>query len=231
MLILLAGASLSGAEFYEVMKGGKQPNHLVPVLPLDDYDHRISKLLFLADGRCGRMVVRPSFEPEYCLSVHAEITEDSVKTHEEWEMVPDEEKVYVMTVTSASESIWDSLSQSREETNDTDIEISRVDRRISRDLAVAIQRVWAKGLQLTRYPSAPQNGLDGTMYQFSVWVRGLGELRGETWSPQRGLTHDLVGVGLDLIAYVRQDSGDQQFTEEELIKKLQKLESKIPKAK
>jgi hypothetical protein len=37
-------------------------------------------------------------------------------------------------------------------------------------------------------------------------------------------------MGNDLIAFVRQDAKGKEMTEQELIKKLKKLESKIPEA-
>ena len=230
MLLLVTGITLSGAEFYKVVQRGQEPNHLVPARAPGDYESKIAELLFLTDGRFGRMVVRPSFGPEFCLSVHADISEASIKKHEGWWMVPDEEKTYIMTVTSASKSIWGSIPPNSATNSDTDVKISRMDRKISLDLAVAIQRVWAKALHLTRYPSAASNGVDGTTYQFSVWVRGLGDLQGETWSPGRGLPSDLVAIGSDLIAFVRQDAKGRELTEKELVKRLQKFESKIPKA-
>jgi hypothetical protein len=230
VFMLVTSISLSGAEFYQVMKGGRQPNHLVPTPAPGDYESKIAKLLFLTDGNFGRMVARPSFEAEFCLSVHADISESSIKKHDGWWLVPDEEKTYVMTVTSASENIWGSIPQNSKTNKDTDIKISRIDRKISLDLAIAIQRVWAKALHLTRYPSVPSNGLDGTTYQFSVWVRGRGDLQGETWSPELGLPRDLVTMGTELIAFVRQDAKGKELTEKDLIKQLKKLESKIPKA-
>ena len=229
LIALVASSSLFGAEFYQV-KGGGQPNHLVPSPAPGEYESRIAEHLFVTDGRFGRMVVRPSFENEVCLSVHADIPEASISKHDGWWMVPDDEKTYVMTVTTASKSIWGSISQNGEKTNATVIHISRTDKKISLELAVAIQRVWAKALHLTRYPSVASNGYDGTTYQFSVWVRGLGELQGETWSPQHGLPRGLVTIGTDLIVFVRQDANGKGLTEQSLIKNLEKLESKIPKA-
>ena len=225
ILKLAISFALSAAEFYEV-KSGQEPNHLVPTRTPMDYESKVAQSLFQTAGDFGRMVVLPSFESEFCLSVHADISEASIKQHGGWWLVPDGEKTYIMTVTSASESIWGS----NEKTNATAIQITRIDKKISLDLAVAIQRVWAKALHLTRYPSAASNGLDGTTYLFSVWVRGLGVLQGETWSPEHGLPRDLVAAGTDLTAFVRQDARGKKLTEQGLMKKLTKLESKIPRA-
>ena len=107
----------------------------------------------------------------------------------------------------------------------------RVDRKISRDLAVAIQRVWAKALLLTRYPETSQMvdiGFDGTTYQFSVLAGGRGTMGGETWSLDQGLPFDLTNIGLDLVAFARQDAKGKKMTEKQLIARLRKFEATIP---
>ena len=70
--------------------------------------------------------------------------------------------------------------------------------------------------------------LDGTCYQFSVFVCGLGTLEGQTPSPERGLPRELTNIGVDLVAFVRQDAKGKKMTEEQLIGRLKKLESTIP---
>lgn len=229
-LTMAASGPAFGVEFYEV-KDGKQPNHLVPIDPhQDEYDQRLAKHLFVTDGSFGRLLVRPSFEAEFCVSVHADIAEASIKKHGGWWAVPDEEKTYFITVTTASESIWHSMAGQKDRKRSIKVKTSRVDRKIGLELAVAIQRVWAKALHLTHYPSVASNGLDGVTYQFSVAVHGLGNLHGQSWSPDRGLPRELTDVGLDLVAFGRQDAKGKQITEQQLIDKLRKLESTIPQA-
>ena len=109
----------------------------------------------------------------------------------------------------------------------------RVDRKVSRDLAVAIQRVWTKALLLTSYPATIESRCwssikDGTRYQFSVFARGLGTLEGQTHSPERGLPRELTNIGLDLIAFARQDAKGKTITEETLVNRLKKMEATIP---
>jgi hypothetical protein len=219
-----AWTHLVAADFYAAVKYRGEPNHLVPPRMRGEYEEHLARHLFLTDGDFGRMLVRPSFKPEFCLSAYANIAPSTIEKHGDPTMVPDEEKTYLLTVTAASRSIWDSLGKTNE------VEVSRKDRPISLELAAAIQRVWGKALHLTRYCSGPQGGYDGVTYDFSVWVRGLGWLQGQTWSPVRELPAALVGVGTDLIAFVNQDAKGKLLTETELINKLKKIESKIPKA-
>jgi hypothetical protein len=224
VLILATGIHLYAADFYAADRYRGDPNHLVPRRGEGEYEQCLAKYLFLTDGDFGRMLVRPSFKPEFCLSVHASIPASAIEKHREKIMVPDEEKTYLLTLTSASVSIWDSLGRTNE------VKVSRTDRPISLELAVAIQRVWGKVLHLTRYAPGPKGGYDGVTYDFSVWVRGLGELQGQTWGPVRELPTALVSVGTDLIAFVSQDAKGKLSTERELIRKLKKIEAKIPGA-
>jgi hypothetical protein len=228
-LILAASVHVSAADFYEVTHSKGEPKYLVPVR-MSEHEQWIAKYLFVTDGDLGRMVEMPSFEPESCISVHANIPKSLIEKYgpDRLFLVPDEEKTYVMTLTTVLTSFSNSRASNDGLTNE--VRVSRIDRPISLDLAVAIQRVWGKALRLTCYAPNYPGGYDGVTYQFSVWVKGAGVLEGETWTPQSGLPRELVDVGRKLIAFVRQDAKGKEMTEQELIKKLKKLESKIPKA-
>ena len=60
----------------------------------------------------------------------------------------EEEDRYKITVTTAIERIRGTSEKKDKNGNPVRVKIDRVDRKISRDLAVAIQRVWAKSLLL-----------------------------------------------------------------------------------
>jgi hypothetical protein len=146
----------------------------------------------------------------------------------------DSEDRYSVTVTAAVESIWGARSKAEKTGKPVCVKIDRARREISRNLAVAIQRVWAKALLLTRYPAVPEkkglvfgSGLDGTTYQFSTRLNGFGAIEGKTWSPTKGLPLELTRMGLDLVSFARQDASGKKMTEESLIDRLKKLESTI----
>ena len=260
---LIAGRSF-GEEFFEAGEE-PSPNHLVPMRSfmrekrafLGDYNELLVKYLIVTKGELGRMLVRPSFASEFCLSVDVEHVEnpaekddlskplvnpfaDDDSSHSKTEKkrpqdvtseTKEEENRYSITVTTAVKSIWGARWKAEENKKPILVKIERVDRKINRDLAVAIQRVWAKALLLTRYPATTQNAqrsFDGTTYQFSVGVCGFGTLEGETWSPKRGLPLDLTNIGLDLVAFARLDANGKKMTEKQLIDRLRKLESTIP---
>jgi hypothetical protein len=233
------GRSL-GADFFATSMS-IIPNHLVPINSFmtgypNGYDVLLVKHLFVTEGSLGRMLVRPSFSPEFCLSVDAEQVKHS--DQEGSRSVASKEKVeqdrYRITVTTAAENIW--YARRRADGKPVHVKIERTERKISRDLAVAIQRVWAKALLLTRYPAYPEagevavaeEGFDGTTYQFSVHASGSGTMEGETWEPKQGLPLQLTNIGLDLVAFARQDAKGKKMTEKQFIDRLRKLESAIP---
>jgi hypothetical protein len=79
-------------------------------------------------------------------------------------------------------------------------------------------------LLLTRYPTGVSRGLDGTIYRFSTFVRGMGDLEGETWSPDDGLPAEMVELGKS----IRDFAVNQSSSEEEIIARLQAFEAQLP---
>ena len=190
-LTLAAIINTLGAEFYKV-ESGPEPDHLVPTRAPGEYGGKIAKNLFATDGRFGRMVVLPSFEPEFCLSVHADIPQASLKKHDGWWSVPDEEKTYILTLTYAEGRIWGTIPQGGEKPKHESVRVKRIDRRISLELAVAIQRVWGKALQLHALPLCRLEGPGRhNIPVFSLGARvgrpGGGELAPAGW-PAEGFS-------------------------------------------
>lgn len=220
--LILLSLSAQSESFYEA-EYGEQPNHLTPLdYPPDEYDQRIINKLFITSGELGRFISRPSFGAETCLSVYKGATKNLDATR----IANSDESKYFITTTKASNSIWYSMPQNNHEKKDNPIEVIRIDREISQHLAIAIQRVWGRMLQHTKYPAKVSLGLDGTTYQFSVWVKGIGNLHGETWTPDKGLPAEMVAIGKELAQFTE----NKATNEEQLIKRLKEFESKIPKA-
>lgn len=211
-------------EFFKA-EHGPQPNHLTPIGPRDAYDQRLAKHLFLTSGQFGRFIARPSFGAESCVSIHAESSKAARREHGGRWAVPDEEKKYFITVTRASESLYYSMAENNTKKKTKKVKVTRVDREISLELAIAIQRVWGRLLQHTRYPARASASLDGIAYEFSVWVRGLGYLYGETRSPEGGLPAEITSLGSELATF----GSNKEAKEKPLIEKLKAFEAKIPK--
>lgn len=69
-----------------------------------------------------------------------------------------------------------------------------------------LEKLWASALLDVRPPDLSRSsvGLDGETCRFSDFVYGIGNLEGQTWSPDDGTRmRDLVNVGRAMIAYVR----------------------------
>lgn len=188
------------------MDSGDQPDFLEPV---DDqgsnYSKRIAKYLFLTGSECGRFVIRPSFDSEVSVAVHGEATKNQIERHGGRWAVPASEKQYYLTLTTACDSLWYTMAENRGGLlgwKTKHVRVKREDREISMELAVAVQRAWARMLQRTSYSASWMGGLDGTKYQFSVYVRGQGTLFGEIWNPYKGRPVEMVELGTALIKLV-----------------------------
>ncbi len=218
------------AEAYRDSKGIPYPNHLTPVGPrihprYREYWNRFEDHLFQTDADIAQYVVRPSFGPESCVSIWSEVPKDAEEEFGLFAYVPKERKKYYITVTRVSESLWYSIAKNNDDRKTRSVETSRVDREISLELAVAIQWAWGRLLHHTRYPAtALVDGKDGCTYEFSSWVSGIGNVRGETWSPQGGLTAEIVSLGDEISVF----ASEKEASEEPLLKLLEDFEAKIP---
>lgn len=228
-------APVVAGEFYEVhpdrtIEGVPWPDHLTPVGPdlygwQREYRRRIEDHLFQTDADIAQYVVLPSFGPESCVSIRSEIPKDVQERRGKFAVIPIDQKKYFITVTRASESLWYSMAENNEDRETRAVETSRIDREISLELAGAIHWAWGRMLHNTRYPAtAGVDGRDGCTYQFSVWVSGLRNVSGETWSPQGGLPAEMVSVGDRIIEF----AFEKDSSEEPLLKLCRDFEAKIP---
>ena len=222
-------------EFYEVkpdyeIKGIPYPDHLTPVGPFShswhrEYIRRVEDHLYLVDADICRYVVRPSFGPESCVAIRSEVPKEVEEELGSFTLIPNERKKYFITVIRAAENLWYSMAKNNEERKTQLVETSRVDREISLELAGAIQWVWGRMLHHTRNPAkALVDGKDGCVYEFSAAVSGIGYVSGATWSPQGGLTAELVSLGDKVSAF----ASEKGTPEEPLLKLLNDFEAKIP---
>jgi hypothetical protein len=94
---------------------------------------------------------------------------------------------------------------------------------IDGQLATSIEKAWTAVLLKTRYPEGPYAGLDGWQVEFSVFVRRMGSLYGQVWSPSKGLTKELMDVGFGLSKYVEASEQDRILMRNKLIQTLDDL--------
>src|SRR5262245_2121635 len=102
---------------------GKQPDHLVPLVPetgiAGQYRDLMFKHLCVTAAQFGRMALEIGFdEPEWVVSVYGE---DEVGTN------TTQYKSYHITVTKAHDSIWTSLPPNNDEHQRKPIEVFRQD--------------------------------------------------------------------------------------------------------
>lgn len=67
------------------------------------------------------------------------------------------------------------------------------------ETATLLYRTWVNALLESHYSKTDRGGLDGVIYHFGSWIRGLGWLFGCTWSPEADLPPKwLTEVGTNL---------------------------------
>lgn len=206
LLLTLASLPIQAASFYEP-EGMVKPTYLTPAR---ERTNAYAQLL-ATKGSIASLLAFPSFQADWAIAVDETIPDGIRSKYPHRNLVPQSERLYSITMTEASSS-------------KEGAPLSRWDRQISLELAIAIQRAWARMLLLTRYPAGVSRGLDGTTYRFSTFVRGMGDLEGETWSPDEGLPAEMVALGESLKDFTVKQIG----TEEELIARLQAFEAKLP---
>jgi hypothetical protein len=187
------------------------PNHLFTSrLPSgEESEKRLDTHLNVTDGSLARMVSMPSFTPESCLSVYSRGEGDKQE--------------FFITVTKAQESLSYSVDLN-EDPKTKDVKVTRVDRKISRDLANEIHEIWTEVLLKNEAGPTPA-GCDGATTRFSAVVKDRGLLTGEIWSPREGLPKEMIKTGWAIIEF----AGDKKAGEEPLMKRLKEFEKTIPK--
>jgi hypothetical protein len=220
----LSFASLaSSQDFYERPPGSEPVTHLVPPY-IDQYTEgywgfkgilNTQLLRRYGCGQFGTMLAMPAFTGEYCVSIY-EIGEG------------DETIVYTATAAKSSQNLSAWIQQKNQGEKVDEIEVRHNSRNVSREFAVAYQRVWARAVLGARYPSkAPYPTSDGITFRFSTILSRSQEIFGEASNPEKGFCADLVDVGLRIFHFVMQDDPKNKDTEVDLIRALKTLEKQL----
>lgn len=181
------------------------PEYLVPVSPNDrPYEQAIERLL---DGRQGRgtMIYTESTYAggDFVISAWGKDRSDDDVDH---------------ALNNFLTLIKVSPGKPGEAIREAEIEVP-----IDAQLAMSIEKAWSAVLLKTRYPEAPYLGLDGFQVEFSVFVRRMGTLYGQLWSPSRGLPKELMEVGLLLAKYVEASDQERVLMRKKLMGRLDDL--------
>jgi len=125
-----------------------------------------------------RMVVIPSFEAEWSVTLHR--TGESAG----------------VDLRVASKPLWDEFSDCSDPTRGSNgIEARLYSAALPADLAAEIMKVWRQRLLNLESPQdAWSHGTDGSTYHASGWVDHYGVLCGQCWTPGQGSEEVLIGL-------------------------------------
>jgi hypothetical protein len=88
--------------------------------------------------------------------------------------------------------------------------VELLETQISQEMAAVVYTIWANGILDARY-NRQALGLDGTTYQFSTFLLGVGYPGAKTWSPSADLPPKwLVTAGTDVLTYARATNRDSK---------------------
>lgn len=149
----------------------QKEDHLLPTKGLltfysgqDQYYSKVREILYarLSENPVARLVVLPSFQPEYVLSIDQKANK------------------YYLTYNQAPKSIW-STTQAQ---SSSKVEAQAKSVEISKQMATTVGVLFNTALDQVRYP-APVMSMrgDGTTYTFIAFREGNGIRAGEIWSP------------------------------------------------
>ncbi len=211
--------------------------HLVPAndyYSAYQYQHRYYSLVRqrligdLNERVVARVIVLPSFEPEYVVTV------DSSR------------KGYFLLYRTFEKSIWYAQNKVVSDSMITDNVLGKVEFRksISEKLAKLLNVLFFDLASKARYPDFVYEtfrgkktrmisiGTDGTTYNFMAFGSGFGIRCGETWSPKTGsLMDELVKVSDLMVSVAQEGSPESRLQEaaEALHNKIQKDSETIKK--
>jgi len=166
-------------------------DHLRPVNSLlGTFDHSVDYQVALRKWLIGekigyplaRLVVAPSFSPEYSVTIHA----------------PHNESPYV-EYRKSKQLIWASPNRPNRK-----IDIYKKD--IRPDIAYLVSVIWFQELMKVKQPESSAIGLDGVSYYFSKFHSDTGILEGTAWSPHKSTKiTKLIEIAHHLINYCLND--------------------------
>jgi len=185
------------------------PNHLepIPAYDPDGYDQAVYKSLLGKEPGEIWMVVRPSFSPEYAVTIRHEIT--YAPRSESGSPFVDrtiESQKWIVEYAKAKKQIshWKELGGGRAVLDiKTTKDVSRCRAEITGEFALSMIDAWRSVLLQTHYPSETNDGgLDGVTFQFYCNPN----LFGQTWSPSSGVPLRITNLGQKLGEVAKADT-------------------------
>lgn len=173
----------------------RTPDHLQPLdpYPMDwevAYTKQLSKYLDLKAPYLARMIVRPSFDPEYLMSIHGPPEDDYPGV---------DSQGFFVSCTVSDKSIWYSMRENNSEKVEKEIKPTTSTAPLPAEVARKVYGLWNEMLLGTRYTRELNAGLDGVTIEFATHLK-----HGEAWSPSVGTSPALLwDLGEKLVAYCK----------------------------
>lgn len=202
-----------------------EPDHLLPVDPHpgnwhDRYTKQLNEHFKLDEAFEARMLVRPSFDAEYLISLHREKKDSD-------DPFSKEKENYQLTYSCSTgeKNIWYSMPENNKQKEQKKVTVSVTTTGLPKDLALRVLKVWGQMMRKTSYNSPEIKGCDGTTYEFS-----MPGMFGETWSPQQRKSPLLfIELGSSLIEYCKADDAGRAAAKKSIEDKAAALELYLSK--
>ncbi len=164
---------------------------------------RQTLLRYAPDVPYARMMVLPSFSPEWMIDLHEPVGGKSA-----------------VRLVMADSEVWP-LCRPRSVTTQT--------AQLKPRTAALVHSLWNSMVSAARPPSIDDYGLDGTSYRFFVSTPMTGSLAAEVWSPP-GLSNAgrLAALGESLRLFVLASDAERPAIEEYIVQRASELQHEIP---
>lgn len=198
----------------------RTPDHLIPIDRITEdwafaYEKQLKKYLNLDASYLVRMIVRPSFDAEYTVSVYGDSDSYEISASKE----------FFVSYTVVNRNIWYARSQDNQEKIEKPIQPKTLKASIPAAVAKRVCAIWDEMILGTHYPREDSVGFDGVTIEFMAH-RG----RGETRSPTEGTSPALLkDLGESLINYCKADEKERKQRLDAIGQSASKLESYLKK--
>lgn len=185
MCLSLLWVSVSYAQVFYEASPGEAPDHLTPVsLGYQGYKGELRELLCYSNRKViSYVLITPSFSAESCIALYFEVDNEILKKFGGISGVPNTKKKYFLSYSEPHSRIWIDWLDRKGEGVGANIRIENQGIHVPIEFAATLQRIMAKLLLEVRYPKYVSYSKDGTKYELSAFVKGLGYISGEASSP------------------------------------------------
>lgn len=215
--ILLISQPVRSQNQFLVASDGPIPEHLVPL------SARSFKLLNSVDGRTSVLsqsiiwgIAERSFGEISVVALIGDLP-DSMQLPNLNNQTIEPKRPFEISVTTFDYKVGD---------NSTKLAAKAVTI-IPEEIAIQLQRLWVSSINQARYPGHAFVGLDGNRYIFGASFHLYGDIAGETWSPEKGLSKEMADLLEQLEGMVV--SGEKNIDWKGLGTKIDSISRALPK--